>query len=217
MIKISGFQIGGANNIGGWTKGQPNIAGGWDIKLKISNNYDKAIKYIHFHFAMYNSVGDRVCCTIRGENMRIGTYTGPLDPGYSANCHWEAMFYYKAQMCMKIEKAEIEFMDGTKDEIDGSDMDISVKEGGCYVATCVYGSYDCPQVWTLRRYRDDVLASTWYGRAFIHTYYAISPTVVRMFGNTGWFKKFWKNKLDKMVSELQAEGFEDTPYSDKKW
>ena len=26
--------------------------------------------------------------------------------------------------------------------------------GGCYVATCIYGSYDCPQVWTLRRYRD---------------------------------------------------------------
>ena len=26
--------------------------------------------------------------------------------------------------------------------------------GGCYVATAVYGSYDCPQVWTLRRYRD---------------------------------------------------------------
>ena len=26
--------------------------------------------------------------------------------------------------------------------------------GGCYVATAVYGSYDCPQVWTLRRYRE---------------------------------------------------------------
>ena len=34
--------------------------------------------------------------------------------------------------------------------------------GGCYVATAVYGSYDCPQVWTLRRYRDDTLAETWY-------------------------------------------------------
>ena len=39
--------------------------------------------------------------------------------------------------------------------------------GGCYVATAVYGSYDCPQVWTLRRYRDYTLAETWYGRAFI--------------------------------------------------
>lgn len=39
--------------------------------------------------------------------------------------------------------------------------------GGCYVATAVYGSYDCPQVWTLRRFRDYTLAETWYGRAFI--------------------------------------------------
>lgn len=61
---------------------------------------------------------------------------------------------------------------------------IPKQNGGCYVATCVYGSYDCPQVWTLRRYRDYTLAETWYGRAFIHTYYAISPTIVRWFGTT---------------------------------
>ncbi len=33
----------------------------------------------------------------------------------------------------------------------------SGKKNGCYIATCVYGSYDCPEVWTLRRFRDDVL------------------------------------------------------------
>ena len=88
---------------------------------------------------------------------------------------------------------------------------------GCYVATAVYGSYDCPQVWTLRRYRDYTLAETWYGSAFIHTYYAISPTLVKWFGKTTWFKKMWKGTLDKMVSRLQAEGYESTPYEDKKW
>ena len=36
--------------------------------------------------------------------------------------------------------------------------------GGCYIATCVYGSYDCPQVWTLRRYRDETMAESWIGR-----------------------------------------------------
>ena len=34
-------------------------------------------------------------------------------------------------------------------------------KAGCYVATSVYGSYDCPEVWTLRRFRDEVLADTW--------------------------------------------------------
>ena len=89
--------------------------------------------------------------------------------------------------------------------------------GGCYVATCVYGSYDCPQVWTLRRYRDNTLGATWYGRLFIRTYYAISPTLVKLFGNTKWFKKMWKGRLDRMVKKLQDSGVESTPYHDKTW
>lgn len=88
---------------------------------------------------------------------------------------------------------------------------------GCYVATAVYGSYDCPQVWTLRRYRDNILAETWYGRAFIRTYYAVSPTLVKWFGHTDWFKKMWQGKLDRMVEKLQSIGVESTPYEDKKW
>lgn len=94
---------------------------------------------------------------------------------------------------------------------------VNTSSGGCYVATAVYGSYDCPQVWTLRRYRDYSLAETWYGRAFIHTYYAISPTLVKWFGHTEWFKKMWKGKLDRMVANLNAEGVEDTPYEDRSW
>ena len=89
--------------------------------------------------------------------------------------------------------------------------------GGCYVATCVYGSYDCPQVWTLRRFRDNTLGSTWYGRAFIRTYYAISPTLVKWFGKTNWFKKMWRGTLDRMIKNLEENGVENTPYEDKDW
>lgn len=88
---------------------------------------------------------------------------------------------------------------------------------GCYVATCVYGSYDCPQVWTLRRFRDNTLAETMPGRAFIRTYYAISPTIVRWFGKNEWFKKMWQGVLDGMVKRLNANGVEDTPYDDREW
>ena len=94
---------------------------------------------------------------------------------------------------------------------------LPVRNDGCYVATCVYGSYDCPQVWTLRRYRDDTLASTWYGRLFIHIYYALSPTIVKLFGDRKWFKTMWKGKLDKMVAELNSKGVENTPYQDRNW
>ena len=91
------------------------------------------------------------------------------------------------------------------------------KSGGCYVATAVYGSYDCKEVWTLRRFRDDTLASTWYGRAFIKTYYSISPTLVKWFGDTQWFINMWKPTLDKMVKNLNNKGVENTPYNDKQW
>ncbi|MDD6488410.1 MAG: DUF2726 domain-containing protein [Clostridia bacterium] len=87
-------------------------------------------------------------------------------------------------------------------------------EGGCYIATSVYGSYDCPEVWTLRRFRDRTLSAKWYGRLFIRIYYAISPSLVKHFGHTKWFQKFWKKHLDKLVLKLQHNGFENTPYND---
>lgn len=89
--------------------------------------------------------------------------------------------------------------------------------GGCYVATAVYGSYDCPQVWTLRRFRDNTLAGTWYGRAFIRAYYAISPTLVKWFGKAEWFKNLWKPTLDRMVEKLNGNGVANTPYDDIAW
>ena len=89
--------------------------------------------------------------------------------------------------------------------------------GGCYVATSVYGSYDCPEVWTLRRFRDDVLGQSWYGRLFIKAYYTVSPTIVRLFGNTDWFQSFWRAWLDNMEEDLQDAGFQPTPYNDPSW
>ena len=88
---------------------------------------------------------------------------------------------------------------------------------GCYVATAVYGSYDCPEVWTLRRFRDDVLAQTWYGRLFVRAYYAVSPTALKLFGDNEWFQSFFRDRLDKLVSDLQADGFESSPYQDADW
>lgn len=86
---------------------------------------------------------------------------------------------------------------------------------GCYIATCVYESYNCPEVWTLRRFRDYKLKTTWCGKLFVKCYYTISPTIVKLFGNTMCFKIVWKKILDKMVHMLNNHGFENTPYEDK--
>lgn len=107
----------------------------------------------------------------------------------------------------------------SKDAVDayqGIPVNATTKSaGGCYIATCVYGSYDCPEVWTLRRFRDNTLDETWYGKLFIKCYYAISPTLVTWFGNQTWFRVFWKNTLDKMVSRLNNDGVDNTKYQDK--
>lgn len=88
------------------------------------------------------------------------------------------------------------------------------KKNGCYIATCVYGSYDCPQVWTLRRFRDNNLRMSLFGRIFIKVYYAISPVCVKLFGDKKIFRTFGKKCLDSLVSRLQGKGIKDTPYTD---
>lgn len=50
-------------------------------------------------------------------------------------------------------------------------------QGGCYIATAVYGSYDAPEVVTLRAFRDQTLAPTKSSRAFIRTYLCGEPIV----------------------------------------
>ena len=108
-------------------------------------------------------------------------------------------------------------------DVPGLEVDLKIEESrrkhssGCYVATCVYGSYDCPQVWTLRRFRDEYLAKSALGRAFIRAYYAISPKIVEAVGNTAVFRNFFRPILDRFVTKLNGKGYENTPYNDKQW
>lgn len=122
---------------------------------------------------------------------------------------------YDKLLALLPEEKHSEVYEWTLVGTDESTSSGSTSSGGCYVATCVYGSYDCPEVWTLRRFRDYTLDATWYGRLFIKCYYAISPIIVKWFGDTKWFKTFCKTRLDKMVSALNNKGVENTSYTDK--
>lgn len=88
------------------------------------------------------------------------------------------------------------------------------KKKGCYVATAVYGSYDCPQVWTLRRYRDYTLQKSYAGRCFVRLYYAVSPFLVEKLGDKAFFKRFCKKILDKITRRLNTKGYSQAPYND---
>lgn len=193
--------------------------GGLDILGSITNlDKDKDIKYCWPRIALV----DRFGTVLYESSIKV---IGPIVAGGSKIFKEEGFLtLWNVKIRDEFSKAilvdaKVEYMDGTtktftRKQIEEAKEE-SLKSEGCYVATAVYGSYDCPQVWTLRRYRDYKLDSTWYGRLFIRLYYATSPTLVKWFGHTSWFKKMWKGKLDRMVERLREEGYEDTPYNDK--
>ena len=87
------------------------------------------------------------------------------------------------------------------------DKDESSKNtsGGCYIATCVYGSYDCSEVLILRYFRDNHLAKSWLGRMFIQVYYVISPKLVSLFGDKEWFHSLFKRIINSQVKRLSQK------------
>lgn len=56
----------------------------------------------------------------------------------------------------------------------------SGSSSGCYIATMAYGSYEHPQVLQLRKFRDETLATSAFGRKFISAYYKVSPKLVEL-------------------------------------
>ena len=134
----------------------------------------------------------------------------------------EKLFGYK-DLCTDIWKQGVE---GCTDKslkaeyvgkIKGVDSNYTPPSTGCYVATAVYGSYDCPEVWTLRRYRDFVLAPHSLGRLFVKLYYVISPKLVSRFGNNTRITSFVRKRLDRFVHNLRINGIDNSPYSDINW
>lgn len=74
--------------------------------------------------------------------------------------------------------------------------------GSCFVATAVYGSYDCPQVMALRRLRDERLLPDPLGRAAVSLYYAVGPYLAMVVGNLPWLSKAVRHILNAVVKKI---------------
>ncbi len=78
---------------------------------------------------------------------------------------------------------------------------------GCYIATCVYGSYTSSEVLVLRAFRDRTLSQFALGRLFISMYYKISPLLAKKMCNRKLLIAVTKMQLDIFVSILRRLGF----------
>lgn len=79
-------------------------------------------------------------------------------------------------------------VDGTENHASFYNSDVTVKviagpdapkekEGGCFIATAVYGSSEAGDLDDLRLFRNQVLMPTMFGKALVETYYLTSPPI----------------------------------------
>lgn len=73
---------------------------------------------------------------------------------------------------------------------------------GCFIATAVYGSYDCPEVLVLRRFRDEVLLKNLIGKSFVKFYYKIGPFITGFATKNPAISKLFRPVLDRTVNIL---------------
>ena len=184
------------------------------LRFYIRNKSQKTINKILLYVIPKNRIGEPVrVFQDQKSDITMLHVLGPVSPGKERGWSWS--WYSPGFEKASIHSLVVVYSDSSKALFSGESLEF--EKGACYIATAVYGSYNCPQVWTLRRYRDFTLSQTWYGRTFIRFYYAISPILVFLFGKTKWFKKLWKPKLDRMIRKLNSKGVLDTPYEDLRW
>jgi hypothetical protein len=75
----------------------------------------------------------------------------------------------------------------------------------CYVATATYGGVHQPQVAFLRAWRDQVLARSAAGRAFINLYYTVGPALAWPVARMPALQAASRRQLDRLVSRLAAQ------------
>lgn len=64
--------------------------------------------------------------------------------------------------------------------------------GGCFIATACMGSENVSEVILLKEFRDTVLKKNVLGKAFIKTYYTVSPPIANFISDRKYFKEFTK-------------------------
>ena len=75
-------------------------------------------------------------------------------------------------------------------------------KSGCFIATAVYGDHDHAQVLALRQFRDRNLMPHLLGRAFVRTYYRVSPPLADWLRGQPRLSSAIRWALDRVVALL---------------
>lgn len=79
----------------------------------------------------------------------------------------------------------------------------SSQSSGCFVATAAFGSSQTWQVEILRRWRDQHLLSTPFGRAFVDIYYRLSPPIALMVRRHPQLRTVVRYLLNGVISRIE--------------
>lgn len=112
-----------------------------------------------------------------------------------------AIYHYRTKEKVSKEEAT----DYVEKLIVENNLSDKVKRKGCFVATACYGDYDAPEVLLLRKYRDEKLVATKFGRILVEIYYLISPFFARLIENSEFLKRIVKKYLlHKLIMNLST-------------
>ena len=116
-VIINNAEVG--TNLLGWVRGVDQTSGTTPVSAKFTftNKTGKEIKYITFGIRPYNAVGDPVECTVSGVSLYDAKSTGPFAPNGKFTQTLEHAWYNTNIASVKIESAEIIYMDNTTETL----------------------------------------------------------------------------------------------------
>jgi hypothetical protein len=79
-----------------------------------------------------------------------------------------------------------------------------IEHGKCFIATAAYGGPEMPEVEFFRKWRDESLMTTPWGRSFTRLYYAVSPRIASVVAHSDLLKSVARKLLNSLAAGISG-------------
>ncbi len=79
-----------------------------------------------------------------------------------------------------------------------------IEHGKCFIATAAYGGSHMPEVEFFRRWRDESLMTTPWGRSFTRLYYGVSPSVASLVAHSAFLRSVARKVLNSLAANISG-------------